>query len=285
MLKSKIKLSDYHPSLLESNFSKLGFYSPIIVNQEGTLVDGYRRFMADSNKEIETIEMNCPSIYRAAVEFNRNTRSWDEVDLLLWRRWARDLRFDDSNSSNANFPPELENAPIFILKSLADRQIEIGQAIRILNAPKSTWQFFLDFLIKTIHLNTNETSVFIEMTFDLANRMGKKSLPDVFRIDPLPEILNDATQNMRKKGEVLLKEMRRLRYPLYTKKSEALSTAWRQLSLEKLRAKKSLFLDRGVLEITIRARSHDEMSDQVRKLFESLGSPAWDNLWKNDEQI
>jgi hypothetical protein len=285
MKKTEIRLSENHPTFLESRFTKGNFYSPVIVSQEGILVDGYRRLMAENADEIDTIQMNCPSIFSAALDLNRNTRSWDEIDLLLWQRWARTLGVVNSDLFRHDFRLEFQNAPVFVLKALADRELEIGQTIKILNAPRSTWEFFISFLTSTIHLNTNETSAFIEMTFDLANRNHSKDLEEVFAMEPLPKILADAGLNPRKRGEVLLKEMRSLRYPLYTKKSEALSAAWHQLSLEKLQAKKSLFLDRGVLEITIRARSYDEMSEQVKKLFESLGSPAWDAIWENDKQV
>ncbi|MGH9857426.1 MAG: hypothetical protein ACRD4B_06235, partial [Acidobacteriota bacterium] len=59
------------------------------------------------------------------------------------------------------------------------------------------------------------------------------------------------------------------------------STAWHQLHLEQMHAKMGLFLDRGVLEIIIRARSQQEMSKQVKELYEILDSPAWKRIWES----
>ena len=121
------------------------------------------------------------------------------------------------------------------------------------------------------------------MMLDLANRWKTKNLNAVLENEVLVEILDRPGLDPRQKGEALLKQMRELRYPLYQRKFEELSTAWHQLRLDQMQAKRGLFLDRGVLELTIRARSQEEMSRQVKELFESLVSPEWKRIWDHEQ--
>lgn len=281
MQKNQIRLAEKHPSLLEKSFVKSGIYAPLIVGADSTLVDGYRRFQMEPGSAVNAIEMDVPCIFSAAVEMNRNTREWDDIDCFLWSQWAKSLGVESHSLVNRSFPPELEQAPELVLSALANRQLALGQAVRILQAPSGTWTFFVEFLSSRVRLNVNETAQFIDMTFDLANRWQTKNLKRVLENEKLKSILDRTGKTPRQTGEALLKEMRNLRYPLYQQKTQELSSAWQQLNLENLQAKKGLFLDRGVLEITIRARSQEEMSKQIQELFESLTSPAWDSIWES----
>lgn len=281
MQKSEILVSEKHPSLLEKCFSKTDVYSPVIVSSDSILIDGYRRFQMEHQAHIDAIEMNVPCLFSAAVEMNRNTRDWDEIDCFLWSRWAKSLGVENHSLNLRNFSPELEDAPDIILSALANRQLELRQAVRILQTPSGTWPFFVEFLSSQVRLNVNETANFIDMTFDLANRWRTKDLKEVLWNEELQTILQEKGKTPRQTGEALLKEMRNLRYPLYQQKIQELSSAWRQLDLEKMQAKKNLFLDKGILEITIRARSQEEMSKRIKELFESLTSPAWNRIWES----
>jgi hypothetical protein len=151
--------------------------------------------------------------------------------------------------------------------------------VRILDTQDHAWAFFIDALSRMIKLNVNETASFLEMTFDLANRLGTKNLAHVFDHQILRPIWEDNTITRKERGDALLKAMRRLRYPLYQKKSEELAAAWQELHLDELQGNKNLFFNRGLLEITIRARSRKEMSEKVSGLFESLNEPAWKRIW------
>jgi hypothetical protein len=281
MKKNEVLLSEKHPSLLEKSFEKAEICSPVIVSSNSVLIDGYRRIQMEQKADIDAIEMSVPCLFSAAIEMNRNTREWDEIDCFLWSRWAKSLGVEDHPLGLRSFSPELNHAPDTILAALANRQLELGQAVRILQAPSGTWPFFAEFLSSQVRLNVNETAIFIDMAFDLANRSQTKNLKEVFANEKLQGILQEKGKTPRQIGEALLKEMRNLRYPLYQQKTQELSSAWRQLNLEKLQAKKNLFLDRGVLEITIRARSQEEMSKRIKELFESLTSPAWGRIWES----
>ena len=272
MQNDSITLSEKHPSLLEDLVRFAGYCAPIIVSQDGILIDGYRRYQLDS--DIETTVMNVRSIYDAALTINRNTRKWDEIDCFFWSRWA-----DSLGVQQDPYPEALLKAPIEMLRALANRKLQLGQAVRILETPSHNWLFFLDILTRHIKLNMNETASFLEMTFDLANRWGTKNLANVFDHEVLNPIWNESRIDPKERGGALLKAMRRLRYPLYQKKSEELAAAWQELHLDQLQGNKNLFLTRGILEIKIRARSREEMSAKVDGLFESLSKPAWKRIW------
>jgi hypothetical protein len=281
MKKNEIILVSNHPSLLENSFFKSQFSAPVIVDQHSNLIDGYRRFYANDLDEIATVQIEVHSIYQAAFELNRNTRRWDDIDTFLWSRWAKSLGIDHAQASAKRFSYELMDAPVPILSALSNRKLQLGQAVRILQTPASACLFFTELLSSVVRLNVNETANFIDMMFDLANRWKTKSFKDVLEHESFKAILGKSALDSRQKGEALLKEMRKLRYPLYQRKSEELSTAWHRLHLDQMHAKKGLFLDRGVLEITIRARSQQEMSQQVKELYETLDSPAWKRIWES----
>ena len=85
----------------------------------------------------------------------------------------------------------------------------------------------------------------------------------------------------KQKGELLLKEMRILRYPYYQKKSEELTSNWQQIRLEQdTQAKKALFLERGILELSFSACSLEEMKQKIMNLYQSLSSPVWNRIWE-----
>jgi hypothetical protein len=283
MKKNEIILSPGHPSLLENSCFQPQFYAPLIIDRHANLIDGYRRLRASNHDEISVVNMDVPSVYHAAFELNRNTRRWDEIDTFLWNRWAKSQGVDDLQISAKRFPAELVDAPLPLLSALANRKLQLGQAVRILQAPPRTCLFFTEILSSVVRLNVNETANFIDMMFDLANRWNTKNLRDVMERPSIQAIFAESRLDPRQKGEALLKEMRKLRYPLYQRKSEELSTAWHQLHLDQMHAKTGLFLDRGVLEITIRARSEQEMSQQVKDLYNSLDSPAWKLIWDHEQ--
>jgi hypothetical protein len=268
----RIRLSDQHPSLLEKVVRYPGDCAPVIVNQDAVLIDGYRRFQADP--EIDAIEMKFSSIYDAAFALNRNTRKWEDIDRFLWARWA-----DSLGIAADSYPDELRKSPAELLSALANRKLQLGQALRILEAPAAFLPFLVEILTKRITLNVNETAVFIDMTFDLANRMNLRNIPDLFLHPDLNSFLEEQGLSSKQRGEGLLKAMRRLRYPLYQQKSEEKAAAWKELKLDHLQGNQGLFLTRGVLEITLRARSHREMSAKVKELYQTLKSSTWSKLW------
>ena len=280
MRKSEIILSPDHPSLLEEVVGSVEIYAPVVVNHECMLVDGYRRYLAAPGEEIESVCLDLPDVFLAAFQMNRNTRTWDDVDCFLWNRWAQSLNVQDSHLPKDNFPVSLNQASPLILNALARRKLLFPQAVRILQAPPRTWPFFVEFLSSKIQLNGNETANFLDMTFDLANRAGTKKFSEVFEEDTLQNILFDPALTRKQKGDHLLKAMRSLRYPLYEGKTEELSSAWEELKLRKWQAKKDLLLEKGVLELTIRARSQEDLSRQVQELFDSVNSPVWNRIWE-----
>ena len=284
MKKKDILLSPNHPSLLENSFYKSRVYAPLLVDQHSNLIDGYRRFRVIEDEEtVQPVRIDVPSIYHAALELNRNTRRWDDIDTFFWTRWAESLGVVDHALTKKRFPDELAGAPLSLLSALANRKLQLGQAVRILQAPSRTCSFFTETLSSMIRLNVNETANFIDWVFDLANRWKTKDLGDVLENDALKDIVCRQGLDPRQKGEALLKEMRKLRYPLYQRKLEEFSTAWHRLHLDQMQVKRGLFLDRGVIELTIRARSQQEMSNQVKELWESLGSAEWNRIWDHEQ--
>ena len=282
MRKDEIRLSPDHPTSLETVFFTPTVYAPLVINSEFWLVDGYRRYNALSTEEVHVTRLDCSSLYDAAFEMNRPTRDWDDIDIFLWARWARSLGVTNNHLHSRSFSEDLWNAPPFLLSALADRHLQMGQALKILQSPSSACSFFVEILSSTLRLNVNETALFIDMVFDLANRNGFRDLKNVLTLEPLAVVVNDPALNKRQKGEALLKAMRKLRYPLYQKKTEEFSTAWRQLNLQKVQVNKGLFLDRGILEITISAGSQLEMLQQVRELSHSLNTDGWDHIWPDE---
>jgi hypothetical protein len=280
MKKSDIVLSPKHPSMLENDFIKSSLYAPVVVNQDSILMDGYRRYQMEVKAEIAAVQMEVEGLFIAAFEMNRNTRTWDEIDHFFWGRWADSLGVENTIPGAKRFPSDIANAPEETLSALANRRLQLGQVMKIMQCPASTWTFFTRMLSSMVRLNVNETALFLDMTFDLANRWQIKNVKEVMENEILQSILREKDVDSRRKGTALLKAMRNLRYPLYQRKTDELSAVWQQLKLDKIQANLGLFLDRGVLELTVRARSQEEMSKKVKELFESLSSPAWNRIWK-----
>lgn len=285
--KEKIRLSPDHPSLLlnlrscEKIEKEPFIFAPVVIDQHGTLVDGYRRYQLTDDVEVDVVQREVTNLFEAAFDLNRNTRAWDPVDQFLWSRWASSLHVATDRVSS-NFPDILKHAPNPVLEALAQRKLQLRQAQLILDAPAKYQSFLLELLTQTIHLNINETATLIEMGCDLVSVLNKRTIPDVFSGTPLAEILQNPSLSPRQKGESLLKVMRILRYPEYHKKVEAFSVLWRQLGLEpSIRIKKAQFLERGILEMTLTSGSLDEMKEKVHAFSRSLDSPIWDKIWED----
>jgi hypothetical protein len=279
MQKSQIRLSENHPSMLLALESQSVLAAPLVIDQEGMLIDGYRRFQLSADEEVETIQMNVSDPFEAALALNQRTRRWDDADCFLWTRWARALNRINTNLPISHFTQLLFEADVSLLQHIAARQLSLRQAQLILNSP-NRYRFFLqDFLTDKIQLNANETSAFIDMACDLANKLGKPRLEDLFAGDPFSSILAGAL-TPRQKGEALLKVMRDLRYPYYQQRAHEFSLVWRELNLgESIQARKSLFLERGVLELTLTSTSVEELNRIAIQLCRSLESPVWSRIW------
>ncbi len=282
--KNEVRLLEFHPTLFEDVIAATGeIYAPLILDQNQLLIDGYRRYHAYDTNEISCVVMYVDSPFEAAFQLNRHTRVWDEVDCFLWARCASKLDVPKSMLPRHEFPPALNEASDRMIRAIANRKINWRQALRILQSPHSSRDLFTDLLTGPIRLNANETAVLMELIFDLANLRGIKNLSLVLQEGPFQTILLDHTLDRRQRGEALLKAMRNLRYPLYQKKLEALSPVLNRLESEKVfQIKKNSLLERGVLELTITARSQEEMEQKVRNLYENLKSEEWSKVWQNE---
>lgn len=98
---------------------------------------------------------------------------------------------------------------------------------------------------------------------------------------PFSAILADKSLTPKQKGERLLREVRVLRYPYYQRKLDEFSGNWKGLHLEPdFQAKKNLFVERDLLEITFSAGSPEDMKEKVSKLSQSMDSIIWSKFWK-----
>jgi hypothetical protein len=231
--------------------------------------------------DLETIQIHTSNLFEAAVQLNSRTRHWDETDCFFWMRWAKSLGEQQPVLPISRFAEELDQAGESLLALTANRRLSLRQAVLILRAPKRYREFLEQFLSESIRLNANETAEFIDMLCDLT-RTFKKPLPrDLFAELNLLSTVEQPRLSPGRKGEALLKEMRILRYPYYQKKAGEFSSEWHELSLDEIvLARKSLFLERGVLEISLSSRSFAEFKRKVTRLYESLSSPAWEKIWK-----
>ncbi len=279
--KNKIKLSEAHPSLLLDLQAQSVLAAPVVIDMDGNLVDGYRRFQLQEGDDIEGITMPVESVFHAALALNRQTRHWDGIDCFLWSRWARRIGIVDPVLPLTRFPDELFALPDLLLSMLAKRRLTLRQAILLVHAPQRYRDFFQRLFRETIVLNDNESAAFIEIASDLKTILGKKDLEQVFQVTTLSRILGAMDLTPRQRGEQLLKEMRRLRYPYYQKKSDEFSSLWQELDLGKgVHANKRMFLERGILEITWSASSPEEARDRAEKLCQSMSSQVWNEIWK-----
>ena len=279
--KSQIQLCDRHPTRLLKLEPQSVLTAPLVINPEGILVDGYRRYQLLPQEDVEVVQIGTPNVFEAALELNRRTRRWDEIDCFLWTRWARTFGLSDTDLPLKRFPDELYSAEDSLLSLLANGQLLFRQAVLILQSPQRYHSFFQRFLVEDIELNSNGTADLIAMVCDLARIQGKATLEDLFSESGFRRILQHPNLTRRQKGELLLKEMRILRYPYYRKKAEEFSTYWRELNLDNaVLAKKDLFLRRGLLEISFSCISFEGLRGKVTRLYESLGSPVWSKIWE-----
>jgi hypothetical protein len=275
--KSKIQLSETHPTLLlDLSPTASSFHFPVLISKDLVLIDGYRRYQIHPESEIEAIQVEAENILEAAYEANLNTRAWDETDCFLWYRWARHLSHSASKLPMHEFEAPLFEVELPILRLLAQRSLHFRQFSAIARLPVTYHWFFAKFLTNTIQLNPNETHQFIEIALDLRKIQKIPSLQQLFQSPALAEIIQNSEQTRKQKGERLLKEMRILRYPYYHKRSELFSTYWQQLNIgQNISLKKSLFLERGLLELTITASSPEEFREKLQRLCETSNSPLW----------
>ncbi|PWT90212.1 MAG: hypothetical protein C5B54_07575 [Acidobacteria bacterium] len=281
--KNEIRLSTGHPSLLVQLQPQTILYSPIVVNEKGELVDGYRRFQIESSAEMNVVSTNINPVIRAAYAFNQRTRQWDEAECFLWQRWARISNHDLPELSHTRFDDRLFSIDQSLLSAMAIRHLTIRQVLLILDAPIRYRPFLTKLFTETITLNANEMAVFIDMSCDLIHRLGVSTIQALFEEPSLAAILAGGPGQQKQTGERLLKQMRSLRYPYYQRKSEQLEASWTKLRLaEDFQLKKHLLLERGILEISFQSASAAEFREKAGRLFQSLESRNWDDLWQEE---
>jgi hypothetical protein len=278
--KDKIHLSPLHPSLAILLPPEKLVMNPVVVGRGGTLIDGYRRYQLCADYEIEAVEME-GDLFQTAVSLNFRTRKWDEAECFLWTRWARSLGADPSVLLRHQFADDLFDAEDRVITALAAQKITFRQFLFLRRTPSRHRNYLQSLLEERIALNGNETASFLEMSIDLISVLEKKEVEDVFREEALASVLRDPGCNPRQRGENLLKQMRNLRYPYYTKKLKEFSSNWVQLKIEPVvQVKKNLFLERGALELSLSATSYDELKSKVLELQASLSSPHWKKIWE-----
>jgi hypothetical protein len=280
ILKEEIQLSPLHPSLQISLAPEKLVMNPVVIGRDRTLIDGYRRYQLCPDAVMEAFEME-GDLFQSAVSLNFRTRKWDEAECFLWMRWARSLEADPSGLPFHQFAEDLFDAEPNLIAALAAQKISFRQFLFLRRTPLRHRKYLQSLLEQNIALNGNETASFLEMSTDLLSILEKKSVEEVFQHEALTSVLSDAALNSRQRGENLLKQMRNLRYPYYTKKLKEFSSSWRQLNIEPVvQIKKNLFLERGALEISLSATSLEEFKAKVLELQASLNSPYWKKIWE-----
>lgn len=277
--RNEIRLSPSHPSLLLNLQPESFAFAPLVVEGQGMLIDGYRRFQLSHDDELECSVFDTTNVFEAAREMNRNTRTWDQTDCLLWSRWLES--FPDRISAFTPEPMEpLRKAPILLWQALAERKIVPRQAVLLMEAPARHRALLTDLITGPVHLNANETAYFIEMACDLTHILKQNDLSGLFQAAGLSRILT-SPMDRRQRGEALLKAMRVLRYPEYQKNLQLFTELWQELDLENvLRIHKARFLERGVMEIVLSCRSAAELREKSSRLQESLLSAVWDKIFQ-----
>src|SRR5262245_52874607 len=178
--KKEVRLSPNHPSLLLSLTPKnLEFVSPLVINREGILVDGYRRYLLQEQSEIEVFQIQTTEVFLPALELNQHSRIWDEADCILWMRWARSLGINDPPIPIRQFPAAILEADVDLYQYIAQRRLTPRQVQLLLNAPPRYQKIFTDLLTKEVELNANETRDLIEMASELANSSPKRDLEGI----------------------------------------------------------------------------------------------------------
>lgn len=281
VLKQQIHLSPMHPSMLLALQRQSILHAPLVIDENGNLIDGYRRVQLLGDDSIEVIQISVENIFEAAYEMNLRTRTWDDIDCFLWKRWAHSIGADASRLPAQRQAELLESASIPLLTLLAQRKITIRQAQLIQEAPPVTHEYLLNLLSEIIHLNDNETADFIRMAWDVKIRDQISGLRKLLESEPFVVILQERRYSPKQKGEALLKELRSVRYPLYQKKLEQFTSDWQQLNLGRgIQAKGNSFVERGVLEISFASKSLKELKNHINRLSESLASPEWVRIFE-----
>ncbi len=281
--KKSIRLVEAHPSLLLDLTPQDVPVSPVIIDQNGVLVDGYRRLQVSRHDEIDAAQVEVEDWFSTAAAFNTRTRAWDDIDRLLWTRLARSVGAPAASiPGGANFPGEiLEQADASLLRLLARRQLQARQVTLLLRLPEHYREFFAGALSEWVTLNANETGDFIDIACDLKKMLGKRTLKELFETPGLAEVVGNQELSSKQRGEWLLKRMRILRYPKYQEQAERFSSGWSQLHFgHGIRPNKNFFLQRGVLEMTVSSSSLQELRRAVEEIHGSLDSPAWEKIWE-----
>ena len=279
--KQEIQLSPMHPSMLLTLQPQSILYAPLVIDQNRNLIDGYRRFQLLQGDSIEVTQITAENIFDAAYEMNLRSRTWDDIDCFLWRRWAHSIAGDAARLPMQRLSLVLESASTPMLTQLAERKITLRQAALIQEAPPATHEYLLKLLSEILHLNDNETSEFIRMAWDVKLREQISGLKGLLETGRFLVILQDRRYSPKQKGEALLKELRAVRYPLYQKKLEQFTSDWQQLKLGRgIQAKGNSFVERGVLEISFASKSLQELKNHIDRLSESLASPEWARIFE-----
>jgi hypothetical protein len=279
--KEEIRLSPEHPSSLLELKKQSIVAAPVVLNQNGILVDGYRRYQLHEGEFIESIQMDIDDVFDAAHEMNLHTRKWDELDCYLWTRWARAIDCDAGKLPIHRFSPAIESAPKEILRLMAERKISMRKTALIQEAPMTARDFFIDLLTNVVHVNDNEAGDLIRMSWDTKTRLKAGSVSALFQTVPFAGILNNSSLSPKQKGEALLKELRSVRYPLYQEKLEHFTSNWHQLNLGRgILAKGNSFIERGVLEISFTSSSLQELKENIQRLATSLDAESWARIWE-----
>jgi hypothetical protein len=281
ILKNEILLSPLHPSMLLSLQPQSILYAPLVIDQNRNLIDGYRRFQLLQDDLIEVTQLSAENIFMAAYEMNLRSRSWDDVDCFLWRRWAQSIGGDAERLPLKRQSPVLESVSTGMLTLLAERKITIRQAVLIQEAPPAAHEYLLKLLSEVIQLNDNETAEFIRMAWDVKIKEKIAGLKALLETDRFLVILQDRRYSPKQAGEALLKELRAVRYPLYQKKLEQFTSDWQQLNLGRgIQVKGNSFVERGILEISFASKSLNELKAHINQLSDSLASPEWIRIFE-----
>lgn len=279
--KQEIHLSPMHPSMLLALPPQSISYAPLVIDQNRNLIDGYRRFQLLQGDSIEVTQVFAENIFNAAYEMNLRSRTWDDIDCFLWRRWAQSIASNAERLPIQRLSSVLESASTTILTLLAERKITMRQAALIQEAPPATHEYLLKLLSEVIQLNDNETAEFIRMAWDVKIREQTAGLKGLLETGRFLVILQDRRYSPKQKGEALLKELRAVRYPLYQKKLEQFTSDWQQLNLGRgIQAKGNSFVERGVLEISFASKSLQELKHHIDRLSESLALPEWARIFE-----
>jgi hypothetical protein len=280
--KNQIQLSKAHPSLLlDLQHQTVEFIAPLIVNETGVLVDGYRRYQL-LGEEVEVIRIPTSRIFEPALELNQRTRIWDESDCLLWHKWAMSLGIEKPRFPGEPYSTDLLDFDTYWWRLVAQRKLLPRQVSILSNAPRRYQRFLGEILTELIQLNANETRDFVEMVSDLSNQRKDREIKSLFEMSPISLILADGSLTPKQRGERLLREVRVLRYPYYQQQLSEFSGIWKELELEsEFHARRNAFIERGVLELSFSANSLQEMRKRVGKLYRSLDSSLWKKVWED----